>query len=339
MKTFRRNLSLLMSVILVLLVCSFLFSACDLGNDNNQNKNEDKDNVTIKYPIDSIELSQTQQAMPIGGSFTILATVYPSYTDDYIVWSSTNESVLTVDDSGKVSVIGVGTAGITCKAANGKVSKSVSFKIMPEFDSTGYNQTCKTIADAAVLTITNYCYNTILGIPTKSKTRTFTAVIFKQSSTTYYFVSGYKNFKKIDGYDYQEWTATDCNGKKYDLNSIQHEDDTIPLGNNYAIAIGSINAYNLSALPLSTRGIYYNKETLYIKNGNKYSVCNKLGNESAVSPMDSDLAYSDSLYGAPVLDCEFNFVGIVIRSSLNKQAEFVTGSHIESFAKQCRITL
>ena len=303
---------------------------------NDVEKKDDAD-TKIQYPIDAIELSLPSQAMPVGGEFHISADISPSYTDDHIIWASTDKDVLTVDQNGNVTVVGVGTAGIMAKAANGSVSSVSSFKIMPEYDS-NYSNICKSIADKAVLTIKNRCYNTFLGIPTKSKTKTFTATIFKSSGTTYHFITGYDNFKLIDGYDYQEWTAIDNNGKEYEINSIQYERD-YSLGNDYRLAVGSINAYNLGVLSIESRGHYYDKERLYVKSGNSYTLCCKDGNESSVSPMNSDLPYKESLYGSPVLDCDYNFVGIIIRSGLEGNADFITTWKMKEFIESCGIDL
>lgn len=294
---------------------------------------------TITNPIETISLNIGHKAIVVGDSLTLTAAVTPSDTDDYVIWSSTDENILTVD-SGVVKAVGVGTAGIKAKAENGKVEATVSLKVMPKSNGMADITKCKTIADSAILTITNKCYNTFLGITTKSETKTFTATIFKQSGTTYYFITGYENFKKIDGYDYQEWTATDCNGKEYKLNSIQHEKDTVPLGNNYAMAVGSINAYNLGVLPIASRGYYYSDERLFIKNGTTFTQTSMSKTIAAQSPITSNLTYKDSLYGATVLDSDFNFVGFVIRKDVfTGNSDFVATWAMEKFIKSCGISI
>ncbi len=304
-------------------------SACDSSN-NSSNNND----TQITKPIETITLDVSSKAIELGDSITICAEVNPVDTDDCIVWSSTNEDVLIVEN-GVIKSVGVGTAGISVKAKNGEISNSVSFKVMPKSNGQSDINKCTTITNSATLTITNKCYNTFLGITTKSETKTFTATIFKQSSTTYYFITGYDNFKKIDGYDYQEWTAKDCNGKKYEINSIQYERD-YSLGNNFRMAIGSINAYNLGVLPVSSRGYYYNDERLYVKDGTTFKTTYMNETVAGSSPVTSRIKYKESLYGSPVLDSDFNFVGLVIRKdSFMGYADFVATWKMNEFIKSC----
>lgn len=305
------------------------FTACVSSNSNSNN-----DEPQITKPIETITLNVSSKAIELGDSITIYAEVLPIDTDDCIVWSSTNEDVLIVKN-GVVKSIGIGTAGISVKAKNGKINKTVSFKVMPKSNGQNDINKCKTLTDSATLTITNKCYNTFLGITTKSETKTFTATIFKQISTTYYFITGYDNFEKIDGYDYQEWTAEDCNGNKYEINSIQYERD-YSLGNDFRMAIGSINAYILGVLPVSSHGYYYQDERLYIKDGTTFKTTYMDETVAGSSPVTSRLKYKESLYGSPVLDSDFNFVGLVIRKdSFTGYTDFVATWKMNEFIKSC----
>ena len=293
---------------------------------------------TITNPIETISLNIGHKAIVVGDSLTLTATVTPSNTDDYLIWSSTDENILTVDN-GVVKAVGVGTAGIKAKAENGEEA-TVSFKVIPQSNGMADITKCQTIADSAILTITNKCFNRVLGITTKSETKTFTATIFKQSGTTYYFITGYENFKLIDGYDYQEWTATDYNGKEYILNSIQYEKNTVPLDNNYAMAIGSINAYNLGVLPIASRGYYYSDERLFVKDGTTFTQTSMGETVAAQSPITSNFKYKESLYGSTVLDSDFNFVGFVIRKDIfTGNSDFVATWAMEKFIKSCGISI
>lgn len=317
--------------LILLFIIVISSSACD-SSDSNLNNNE----THITKPIEEITLDVSSKAIELGESITIEAEVFPVDTDDSIVWSSTNEDVLIVKN-GVVKAIGVGTAGISVKAKNGKISKSVAFKVMHKSNGQSDINKCKTLSDSATLTITNKCYNTSLGVTTKSETKTFTATIFKQSGTTYYFITGYDNFKKIDGYDYQEWTAKDCNGKRYEINSLQHEDD-FPHGNDFRMAIGSINAYNLGVLPVSSRGYYYKDERLYIKDSTTFKTTYMNETVATYSPVAVRVEYKESLYGSPVLDSDFNFVGFVIRKDpFTGYADFVATWKMNEFIKSCGI--
>ena len=70
--------------------------------------------------VSSITLNLTSYQLDKGESVQLEATVSPSdATDKAIVWSSSDESVVTVDSTGKVTFVGVGYATVTATAADG----------------------------------------------------------------------------------------------------------------------------------------------------------------------------------------------------------------------------
>lgn len=70
--------------------------------------------------VESITLNQTELTMYVGEFFTLTAVVMPdNATDKTIVWSSSNEDVITVDQTGKLSAINEGSATVSA-AAGGK---------------------------------------------------------------------------------------------------------------------------------------------------------------------------------------------------------------------------
>ncbi len=86
--------------------------------------NEWKDFFYIKaiggIPAESITLDRTEAELLVGNALTVTATILPADADDLTVaWSSSDESVATVDAAGKVSAVGAGTATITAATANG----------------------------------------------------------------------------------------------------------------------------------------------------------------------------------------------------------------------------
>ena len=62
-----------------------------------------------------IELNRNTLSLNVGGSATLVGTITPSGATGTITWSSSNNSVATVNSSGKVTAIGAGTATITAK--------------------------------------------------------------------------------------------------------------------------------------------------------------------------------------------------------------------------------
>ena len=76
---------------------------------------------TIKH-IENIALNQTEIDLKRGESGNLIATISPEDTidDKKIVWTSSNETVATVDENGKVTAQNNGTATITAETVNGK---------------------------------------------------------------------------------------------------------------------------------------------------------------------------------------------------------------------------
>lgn len=66
----------------------------------------------------TVEIMLEDCAVEVGTSFRVSAVVTPSDTDKALVWSSSDDSVLSVDASGNVSVNGVGTAVLTATVGN-----------------------------------------------------------------------------------------------------------------------------------------------------------------------------------------------------------------------------
>lgn len=65
---------------------------------------------------ESVSVTPTKATMFPGGTTTITATVTPDTTANKdVVWSSSDESILTVDENGKVTAKAAGTASVFCK--------------------------------------------------------------------------------------------------------------------------------------------------------------------------------------------------------------------------------
>ena len=79
-------------------------------------RNSDENLITVT----SIILSQTTLSLTTGNSQTLTATVLPSdATNKNVSWSSSDENVATVDQTGIVTAVGTGTCTITCAATDG----------------------------------------------------------------------------------------------------------------------------------------------------------------------------------------------------------------------------
>jgi uncharacterized protein YjdB/putative cell wall-binding protein len=88
--------------------------------------------------VDSVKLNEDSLSLKVNGSEPLEATVSPSdATDKDVVWSSSNESVAKVDDSGKVKAVGSGTATITAESVDNE-----KFDGRPNYDASENTDTC-----------------------------------------------------------------------------------------------------------------------------------------------------------------------------------------------------
>lgn len=70
--------------------------------------------VNAFYAVESITLDKTEGILNVGNTVTITATVAPEEaTNPAVTWSSSDESVATVDETGKVTAVATGNATIT----------------------------------------------------------------------------------------------------------------------------------------------------------------------------------------------------------------------------------
>lgn len=70
--------------------------------------------VTVTTKVERIELDKTEGILNVGNTVTITATVAPEEaTNPAVTWSSSDESVATVDETGKITAVATGNATIT----------------------------------------------------------------------------------------------------------------------------------------------------------------------------------------------------------------------------------
>ncbi len=85
-------------------------------------------NLTVFVPIQSISLNQTTADLLLGQNTSLTVSINPADTTDDtdVTWTSSNSSVATVDESGKVTAIAVGQANITATVGKFIVSCTVT---------------------------------------------------------------------------------------------------------------------------------------------------------------------------------------------------------------------
>ena len=83
--------------------------------------------------VDEINLNPTSLSLKVNSSTNIVAVVEPDdATDKDLIWTSSNPSVATVDSNGKVTGVSVGTAIITAKTKDGKVTATCTVNIVSD---------------------------------------------------------------------------------------------------------------------------------------------------------------------------------------------------------------
>ncbi len=95
------------------------------GSGSNSGSDEGSSDETVK--VTGLTLSSSAMTVEIGKTGSLTATVKPDNAKDKTVtWSSSNNSVATVDSNGKVTAVAAGTATITAKAGTVEVSCTVT---------------------------------------------------------------------------------------------------------------------------------------------------------------------------------------------------------------------
>ena len=82
--------------------------------------------VTQDIHATSVSLDITEKTAERYDDFQLTATIAPLYFTDAVVWTSSNEEVATVSDTGYVEICGVGTAVITVTAGNVKAACKIT---------------------------------------------------------------------------------------------------------------------------------------------------------------------------------------------------------------------
>ena len=88
--------------------------------------------VTVSYAeVTGITLDVTELTLVKDGTTTLTAKVEPASADQSVTWTSSDESIATVNSSGNVTAVGVGTATITATAVGGLTAKCEVTVIAP----------------------------------------------------------------------------------------------------------------------------------------------------------------------------------------------------------------
>ena len=87
-------------------------------------------------PVGEITLSSTSMGVFIGKTCQLTATISPANaTYKSLTWSSSDESIATVDQSGKVTAVSIGTVSIVAHSSDGKKSASCEVTVLQKAES------------------------------------------------------------------------------------------------------------------------------------------------------------------------------------------------------------
>lgn len=96
-----------------------------LTQKNLRPQDAEADNNEVKE-ITTVEILMDDTAIPVGTTFMAAAIVEPADTDKALIWTSSNDDVMTVKQDGLVTVKGTGTAALT--ATVGDVSDAIAIE-------------------------------------------------------------------------------------------------------------------------------------------------------------------------------------------------------------------
>lgn len=125
-------------------------------------------NTTIyaTSPVNSITLDKTALSLYVNDTETLTATVMPVTASKTLNWSSSDDTVATVDESGKVTAVGKGTATITAASIDGTNLKAECTVTVKKKSSGGgsvffWDLKFDTNGGSKIDTVTEWEYSTI----------------------------------------------------------------------------------------------------------------------------------------------------------------------------------
>tara|TARA_B100000809_G_C15131266_1_gene528524 strand:+ start:323 stop:3748 length:3426 start_codon:yes stop_codon:yes gene_type:complete len=157
----------------------------NIGADNNFNSEIDPTNISVT----GVAISSQNGVLIPGNEQTFTATVSPvDAVNKNLIWSSANTSIATVDNTGKVTGIAVGSTSITVETEDGGFTATTAINVSAEFAVTLLNGDFEQgLADwdtwASVVSTTDAYYgSTAIELTGPSSVKQWVAV---KPSTTY----------------------------------------------------------------------------------------------------------------------------------------------------------
>ena len=97
-----------------------IYSPVDESGEKSEASSDTRETAPERIYVESIQLDQTEKSLMTGETFTLIPSVSPeNATIKDVLWTSDNEAVATVDNTGTVKAHSAGTATITAKTFDG----------------------------------------------------------------------------------------------------------------------------------------------------------------------------------------------------------------------------
>lgn len=93
--------------------------------------------VSVYVPVSSVTLSSTSETIKVGQTVELSATVLPADAVCSMIWTSSDETVATVNANGTVTAVGVGSAAITVMADDKSETCTVTVEAVPAVTISG----------------------------------------------------------------------------------------------------------------------------------------------------------------------------------------------------------
>jgi len=112
-------------------------------------------NIIVKekiVPVERIDLSQVNLNLKVGDKVKLNATVYPSNaTNKNVIWSSSNSSVVTVNELGEITAVGSGTVQVSVSITNENKKALCTINVKQSTNKIHFIRQVSDAADAILL--------------------------------------------------------------------------------------------------------------------------------------------------------------------------------------------
>ena len=240
-----------MAALLALCLLLSVFVACNTSDTSIPANNSNPGQETEKKPeVNNIFLSKSEAVLGVGETITLIATVSPGNVEANLTWSSSNDSVASVNDQGVVTAVAEGDAVIKVEASNGVLAVC--------------NVTVKVKTGKVTGTVT-YKYNNYVG----NKADTGAIVILVS-----------KNVKSLPdslGLGLISSLPEGCYGVKVD-GTGNYTFDNVPVGEYYIVIISNNTNENMSKV--TGYGSWGGTYTLFTDKGKENAILNAKVNKT-----------------------------------------------------------